>query len=375
MVRSVQHAMLPRPTADEASRQAFVVAFKQSLSKNFRPTQRRLFDEVAAPQFAREHGHGPATRPEISDAMYANTSYRSWSAFMRAAQEQMWIAIGDSIFRERDRLAGTAADLTAPGRRRGSLTLDPDLLPPRGMTAVDVHLQTGGYAMDLGPGDVSAGCLYECGGNLYAFGNGISRTDSKAAHVQRFLRERFPNLKPRRVLDMGCSAGSASVPYAEAFRDAEVHAIDIGAGMLRYAHARAEALGAAVHFHQMDAAATRFPDGHFDLVISHNMMHEISEATRLGMLRETWRLLAPGGVAVHQDVPLRFAGLSEFQKFEMSWDTRNNNEPFWEVYANADLARDLAAAGIPLHLTHVGSLPQTQGSLPWFVAACWKEAA
>ena len=123
---------------------------------------------------------------------------------------------------------------------------------------------------------------------------------------------------------MGCSAGSASVPYAESFPDAEVHAIDIGSGMLRYAHARAESLGVAVHFHQMDAAATGFPDAYFDLIVSHNMMHEISDATRLGMLRETWRLLAPGGVAVHQDVPLRFAGLSEFQKFEMSWDTRNN---------------------------------------------------
>ncbi len=373
MVRSVQHAMLPQPTADEASRQAFVVTFKQTLSRSFRPTQKRLFEAVAAPEFQRHHGHAPQTRRDISDSMYANTSYRSWSAFTRAAQEQMWVSIGDSIFRERERLAATARELTAPARRRGSLTLDPSLVPPRGMTAVDVHLQTGGYAMDLGDGDVLAGSLYECGGNLYAFGNGISRTDSKAAHVQRFIRERFPGLQPRRVLDMGCSAGSASVPYAEAFPDAEVHAIDIGAGMLRYAHARAEALGAAVHFHQMDAAATSFPDGYFDLVISHNLMHEISDATRLGMLRETWRLLAPGGVSVHQDVPLRFAGLSEFQKFEMSWDTRNNNEPFWEVYANADLVRDFAAAGVPAQFTHVGSLPQVQGSLPWFVAACWKE--
>jgi ubiquinone/menaquinone biosynthesis C-methylase UbiE len=145
--------------------------------------------------------------------------------------------------------------------------------------------------------------------------------------------------------------------------------------MLRYAHARAESLGAAVHFHQMDAARTRFPDAHFGLIVSHNMLHEIPEATRRGMLRETWRLLAPGGVAVHQDIPLQFKGLTEFQKFEMSWDTRNNNEPYWEVYANADLVGDARIADIPDSAVYVGNLPAAAGSLPWFVALITKPAA
>lgn len=375
MVRSVQHDMLPRPTADEASRQQFIVAFKRALNRTVRTTNQRLFEQVVAPRFASEHGHAPATREEIREAMYAHPAYRSWSSLHRAAQEQMWIAIGDSVFRERERLASEAARLDDPQKRRGSLELDPGFTPPRGVTALDIHLQTGGYALDLGDGDCSAGALYECGGNLYAFGQGISRTDSKAAHVQRYIAEHFPQLKPRRILDMGCSAGSASVPYALAFPDAEVHAIDVGAGMLRYAHARAESLGAAVHFHQRDVADTRFPDGWFDLIVSHNLMHEISDATRRAMLRESWRLLAPGGVCVHQDVPLRFAGLSEFQKFELSWDTLNNNEPYWEVYANADLAADLEAAGVPAERTLIGHLPAAQGSLPWYVAAFSKPAA
>ncbi len=374
MVRSVQHEMLPQPTADESARQQFVVAFKQALNRSFRPTQKRLFESVVAPEFERIHGRVPETRDDIHAAMFAHPSYRSWSALNRAAQEQMWISLSDSVFRERERLADKATELCASPTRLGSLSLAPDFVPPRGVTALDIHLQTGGYTLDLGGGDVSAGALYECGGNLYAFGQGISRTDSKAAHVQRFIAERYPDLKPRRILDMGCSAGSASVPYALAFPDAEVHAIDVGAGMLRYAHARAESLGARVHFHQMDCAATTFADASFDLIISHNMMHEISGATRRGMLRETWRLLAPGGVAVHQDVPLRFAGLSEFQKFEMSWDTHNNNEPYWEVYANADLAADMHEAGIPAEFCHVGSLPAAQGSLPWFVASLYKPA-
>jgi SAM-dependent methyltransferase len=372
MVRSVQHDMLPRPTADEASRQQFAVAFKLALNRNLRSTQAKLFDRVVAPGWSREHGQAPATREDIREAMQADPSYRSWSSLARAAQEQMWVAVGDSVFRERERLAATARELTAPERRRGSLTLDPSFVPPRGVTAVDIHLQTGGYAMDLGGGDCSAGALYECGGNLYAFGQGLGKNDSKAAHVQRYIAEKFPHLKPQRILDMGCSAGSASVPYALAFPEAEVHAIDVGSGMLRYAHARAESLGAAVHFHQMDCGATTFPDRHFDLIVSHNAMHEISEATRHGMLRESLRLLRPGGLCVHQDVPLTFRGKSEFEKFHLGWDTLNNNEPFWEVYANADLVADMKAAGFPPEHTWVGNLPAAPGSLPWFVAVGWK---
>ena len=374
MVRSVQHEMLASPTADEAARQQFVVAFKQALNKGLRSTQQALFDQVVAPRYAREHGTPPQSREQIRTALQADPAYRSWSSLARAAQEQMWVAVGDSVFRERERLAETAKRLSNSPRKLGSLELDAAFVPPRGVTAVDIHLQTGGYALDLGGGDCSAGALYEAGGNLYAFGQGIGRNDSKASHVQRFIAEHFPALKPLKILDMGCSAGSASVPYAEAFPDAEVHAIDVGAGMLRYAHARAEALGFPVHFHQRDVADTRFPDESFDLIVSHNLMHEISDATRRGMLRESRRLLRPGGVCVHQDVPLRFQGLPEFKKFELSWDTLHNNEPYWEVYANADLAPELLAAGFAQDCIHVGSLPANQGTLPWFIACAWRTA-
>jgi SAM-dependent methyltransferase len=375
MVRSVQHEMLAQPTHDEAARQQFVVAFKQGLNQSLRASQQRLFDDVVAPEYRRHKGIPPTSREEIREAMTAHPAWRTWSTLARSAQEAMWQSVGDSIYRERERLSAAARRLRTAPERRGSLELDPAFVPPRGVTAVDIHLQTGGYALDLGPDDVIAGALYESGGNLYAFGQGMSKTDSKAAHVQRFIASRYPELVPTRILDMGCSAGSASVPYALAFPEAEVHAIDVGAGMLRYAHARAESLGAAVHFHQRDCAATGFADGSFDLVVSHNLMHEISEATRHAMLRESWRILRPGGVFVHQDVPLRMRGLPAFTRWERAWDTRNNNEPFWEVYGNADLRADMLGAGIPEDCLWEGSLPPTPGSLPWFIATARRPTA
>ena len=153
MVRSVNHEMLAQPTADEAARQQFVVAFKQALNKGLRSTQGQLFEKVVAPRWQVQHGRTPATRAEIREAMQSDPAYRTWSSLARAAQEQMWVAVGDSVFRERERLAAAAARLVASPARRGSLHLDPAFVPPRGVTAVDIHLQTGGYALDLGDGD------------------------------------------------------------------------------------------------------------------------------------------------------------------------------------------------------------------------------
>jgi SAM-dependent methyltransferase len=365
--RNARHDLLPQATHDEHARQEFVIALKQGLNRTLRATNRQLFEAVVEPAARQAMGAALESRDAIRTSMYAHPAYRSWSSLHRSAQELMWASLADTVFRDSDRLSEAFTRLSTTRPAGGSLNLDPTVQAPRGVASLDIHLQTGGYLLDRGPTDVAAGAFYEVGGNLYAFGQGISRSDSKAAHVQRFLKERFPSLQPRRILDMGCSAGSASVPYALEFPTAEVHAIDVAPAILRYAHARAESLGARVHFHQMDAAHTSFPDAHFDLIVSHNMMHEIPEATRRGMLRETWRMLAPGGVAVHQDVPLRFQGLTEFQKFEYSWDTRNNNEPYWEVYANADLAADARLAQIPDEHVYVGHLPAAAGTLPWFV--------
>lgn len=372
MVRSVRHDMLPQSAHDDVARQQFVIALKQGLNRSIRATNKRLFEEVVAPDAEARTGAVPNDRDSIRTAMYSHPAYRSWSTLHRSAQELMWRSVADVVARDSDRLQQQAARLTRPAKQRGSLELDSTVQAPRGVANLDIHLQTGGYMLDRNPEDVAAGVLYEVGGNLYAFGQGLGKNDSKAAHVQRFLADKFPALQPKRILDMGCSAGSASVPYALEFPGAEVHAIDVAPGMLRYAHARAESLGAAVHFHQRDAADTGFPDEHFDLIVSHNMMHEIPDSTRRGMLRETWRMLAPGGVAVHQDVPLQFAGLSEFQKFELSWDTLNNNEPYWEVYASADLGADARGAGIPDEHVYVGNLPAATQSLPWFVTVITK---
>jgi ubiquinone/menaquinone biosynthesis C-methylase UbiE len=142
---------------------------------------------------------------------------------------------------------------------------------------------------------------------------------------------------------MGCAVGHSTVPYAQAFPDAQVHAIDVAAPMLRYAHARAEDLGATVHFSQQNAERTDFADGSFDLIVSHILLHETSNRALQNIIAECHRLLAPGGMMVHAETP-PYKDLDAFDAFMLDWDTRNNNEPFWARSHEVEL-KDLSRRG------------------------------
>lgn len=148
---------------------------------------------------------------------------------------------------------------------------------------------------------------------------------------------------PRRILDIGCGVGHATLPWVEAFPDAEVHGIDVGAALLRYGHARAESLGRAVHFHQMNAERTGFPDGHFDLIVSHIVLHETSTRALPAIFAECHRLLAPGGAMLHVDQP-KFDD-DPWATFLQENETHYNNEPFWRAFRRVDQRALAVTAG------------------------------
>ncbi len=283
-----------------------------------------------------------------------------------------WDAIADMLYRQKDELSAKYASLTDSAKRKGSLELDPNFKMPKGMVKVDIHLQPGGYCLDYGDDDVLAGAFYECGDNLYAKGRGVGTSESKGEVGIRFLKERYPDFTPYSVLDIGCSAGSSTVPYAKAFPKADVHGIDVGPAILRYAHARAEAMGACVHFHQRDAESTRFDDESFDLVTSHNAMHEFPQRTTERMMEESFRLLKSGGVAMHLDINIRFNEYDPWMKFHRGWDQTNNNEPYWRVYATNNPAEMLCATGFPEDTVWQGKFQQLDKSLRWFIATARK---
>lgn len=362
MSRATTHDLQPRTDHDGRSRRLAVLACKRAIRATL---ESRLRDDYEA-LVLNPGQQAPTSAADIEGAMRNLASYEYWASATRASQDRMWQLLAGQVDADYDRIAADARERTATPL--GSLTLgELGEIPDYYRDAPCIHGQPGGYLLERDADDIAAGILYEAGGNIYAFGQGIGKRDSKAQRLIRHIRERFPGLEPRRILEMGCSAGSQSVDYPAAFPDAEFHAIDLSPAMLRFAHARAEALGAKVHFHQMDAAATRFPDEHFDLIVSHNMFHEVAGEHMPGVMRECYRLLSPGGVCLHQDVPTQGSRLDPFTQFISEWQKDNNDEPFWLDFANADLPAMLREAGFPASQISMAYLEAVDGPIPWYV--------
>ena len=326
-----RHAVLPAATADEVSRQEFVKSLKLHLATKVAPGNGLAFKAKGVE--ARDHH-------EVRRAMANDPYFRFWSALQRNSQEMMWKSTQLPVERQLDELI--ARGRAAGGRTLGSLKLDPDLEIPRYHRAVDIHCMPGGYHTEFAADDLANGAVYDRAVYLYVMGRMGPLNSDIGDSAANYVKRMYPQLKPQRILDLGCTVGHSTLPYLDAFPGAEVHGIDVAAPVLRYAHARAESLGKPAHFSQQNAEQTNFPDAHFDLVVSHILVHETSHTAIRRIMREAHRLLKPGGVVLHVETP-PYRDLPPLDAFLLDWDTRNNNEPYWSAsheLVPADIARE-----------------------------------
>jgi ubiquinone/menaquinone biosynthesis C-methylase UbiE len=341
MTQQRAHAMLPRATHDELARQAFVQSLKVHLASEVSPGNKRVYEQSVKPQIEAALQRAPRDRHDVRPLMKRQPYYQMWSSLQRTSQEMMWDSVSSSVDRQIDTLIDAARQQPAS---LGSLTLDPAMPIPSYHQAVDIHCQPGGYHTELCRDDVAAGAIYDRAVHVYAMGRMGDLNDDLGASAVAWLKRNRPDFKPRRILDMGCSVGHSTLPYVDAYPDAEVHAIDVGAPMLRYAHARAESLGKRVHFSQQNAEQTNFESGSFDLVVSHILLHETSGRAIPRIMKEIHRLLSPGGTMLHAEVP-QYEGMDPYDAFMLDWDTYNNNEPFWGAVHDMDLVKLSTDAG------------------------------
>jgi len=335
-----QHALLSRPTADEAGREAFLAAMRRFLITDLYSGNEVAFRERQAPAFEARHGRPPQTYLEVRSVMQEDPYFRAFSLLNRATQELLWDTVGESVERQLPALRAAAASVPKAG---GSLTLDPALELPEYFTKVDIHVMPGSFHKEIGQDDVYAGAVYDRGVYVYAYGGLGDKNAALGQGTIDCVRRRFPDLKPRRILDLGCGAGMSTLPLAEAWPEAEIYAVDLAAPMLRYAHGRSESLGVPVHYSQQNAAHTNFPDDSFDLVLSNLLLHEIPQKLTKEVLVECYRLLAPGGVTIHNDM----VGwpTDPFQEFMAEWNAHHNNEVFERGSGTIDWAAACVAAG------------------------------
>ncbi len=212
-----------------------------------------------------------------------------------------------------------------PGRRMGTLELDPGLVLPDYYRDTDFHLQPGGIWTD----DLAA-CIYEQvaltvfpGLNEnqqihHVFTQGLARTDYA------------------RILDVGCGYVKSSLPFAERYPNAELYGIDLSGPVLKLGYQKAEARGKRVMLSQQNGEHTNFADSMFDLVTATMVIHEIPPANLANLLAEAYRITAPGGDVIFLDF---YRTGDPWRDFIMDGHSQRNNEPFLKTLFRLDLVK------------------------------------
>ncbi len=327
-----QHPALVEANCDERARQEFAKSLKQHIQQNLLPAVSATYQLRAVPAYTKEHEQAPENYREARKAFAADPMFKAYLSVNRISQEILWFSVIDALERQSETYEPATRASPAAG---GSLQLDPGFTVPRYISELDIHCMPGGYCGPATAGELHAGALYDRGVYLYAMGYMGPNNDDMGRSVCNYIKRHHPDFAPKRILDLGCTVGHSTLPYAELFPDAQVHAIDVSAACVSYGHHRAEGLGVPVHFRQANAEGTDYEDESFDLVVSHILLHETSKKAMPKIFKECHRLLKPGGLMMHADLP-PFGDMDAYTQLILDNETWYNNEPFWTAMRNMD---------------------------------------
>lgn len=334
-----------RFTRDEQARAKFLTAFRRHVFEDLASVMRRDY-------FAQAEGGSEGT-DVIHERMRSRPSFQFYSALRVASQDLLYHAVRGPVER---------GSVPTPRRKSagGSLHLDPALAIPRSVSAVDIHLMPGSYTAEYAADDDTMGAVYDARLRISTFGVFGPDLDDIGQSMARYVRAHWPQVRPARILDLGCTVGHNSLPWKKVYPKAELHGIDVAAPCLRYGHHRAEALGLAAHFWQMDATRLDFPDAHFDLVFSSMFLHEVPRREIARVLAEAHRVLRPGGLMLHMELPPSSA-VPAYDSFYLDWDGRYNNEPFYRAFRAMDMRAAVVKAGFKAKDYFAVEVPSVHG--------------
>ena len=352
------------PTHDELARQGFVSRLRKHIMKDVADDMRDAYDVKVKPAFLCEYGREPNSGEEVRDAIEDNLTYRIWSSLRYNAQEMVWDSVREEVERQLPDMISIADQAAQSSSHGGTLTLDPELKMPDYVDTLDVHLMPGCWQGEHADRDVAQGAIYAHGGLVFRGSLLPSKTRSGvAASVSKWLSIRFPDFKPEKILETGCTIGNNLFPYYDIFPDAELYGVDVAAPCLRYAHARAASRGVNAHFSQQNAETLDFPDNSFDLIVSSFFFHELSVKATKKTLAECRRLLRPGGMMVHMELPPA-SQVDAYYNFYLDWDNEHNNEPHYRDFRSQDCEDLMTSGGFDAEDCWTALIPDVGGATP-----------
>lgn len=325
--------------ADEAFLDFMCDARNIIMHAHYRPISELGNKAIAAAGLKPVHTHENVAK--IRDVIAATPDLAAFLRFKRSAQERYKQRIIESYGAREEELTRWLDD--AMKRGPGSVTLDPDLAVPD-YAKVEIHIQPHGYS-----DHALAGFYYDYGTSIF-FG-GANAGD--VMHAGNVARVSLPlDGKPvARTLDLASSAGQMVSETKKRFPNAEVFGIDISAPMVKYAHWRAMQQNLDVHFVQMPAEEMNFPDGHFDIVTSYLLFHEIPLPVIKKVLAEVKRVLRPGGTFTMLDFPSARPEEPGYGGLIGLMDASDNGEPYAHGFVNCGIEKLIEEAGFKLRYT------------------------
>jgi ubiquinone/menaquinone biosynthesis C-methylase UbiE len=338
MLKDLSHDLRVTPTRDERTRQEFVASLRKYVLADMAASMRTSYEQRVLPAFQRAHGRPPADGDEVHDAMQDERYFRFYSAIRYNAQEMVFRSVIPVVDRNLEELGERVR------QQPGKVALDPDLKVPNNVTNIDVHLSPGSYHSEYRPDDVAPGAIYDNSIHVFSF-NQMGRNIDDIGHTfSNYVRLAYPDFRPGAILDAGCTVGHNTLPWAQTFPDAEVTGIDVSAGLVRYAAARARSFGLPVRFMQMNATSLAFPDQSFDVVFSSMFLHELPLKDIRAFFREAHRVLRPGGLFLNMELPPNNR-MQAYDRFYLDWDSFYNKEPWYKPFRDQDYPQLCSAAG------------------------------
>lgn len=338
-----KHDVFADGNHDEVARLNFLTHLNVHLSASVLPGVKTAYEKDVKPAFIEKHGREPQDRHEVRNAMLENGHFQTWSALRRNTMEMRHQAGRSQVLRQ---IESIVEKVNHYNEGADTLQLDDSIEIPNNVGLVDIHCQPGCYYTEYFENDVTVAASYDLGIFCTTAGLLGSLSDGGGQGVGNWIKTEHPNFKPKRILDIGCTIGHNAVPLAQAYPDAEVIAVDVARPSLRYAHARAKALGVNnITFVQANAEnLAQYADESFDLITTAMFWHEASHKAMPAMLKEINRLLAPGGLTLHLEQP-QYDGRPLYEQFIRDWDTYYNNEPYWGPMHELDLTESFNQAG------------------------------
>lgn len=142
------------------------------------------------------------------------------------------------------------------------------------------------------------------------------------------------DLKPKRIVDLGCGTGNLSEGVVNQYPEAELIAVDLSSSILKEASERLKNYSNIKYLNE-DFNTLEFEAGSVDLIVSSIALHHLTDPQKEKLLKKIYTWLSPNGILIFGD---QFAGSTSarYQQHMNNWkqssEGKNVPDSEWKLW-------------------------------------------